>query len=275
MSTESVTISTAANTIDVVGTTGATEPLKTSAVETMPETGKTTPEVELSGKPLPDDVDDPSVLEKHMDKDGNIKMPFAAFKSRIARAKKSELKSVFGTDDRKKILSQKEEYEKLLSEREKKHREELTELERVKEDHRKAVERADALEKQIERDREDRDVQSVETKLTGVAGKLVQEEYVEYALERFRKHMLSSSAEDVAEYEASEEKVAEWFDKWSERHPAMKHGVKEEKPRKVGLTNGAESDLKDSKKAGSVDPKDARTMSKAELRAKYGKLVNY
>ena len=68
-------------------------------------------------KVLPDDAPE-DALEKYMDKDGNITMPFRAFKTRLMRATKADLKKMFGTDDRDAILKQKDEYEQLLTERE-------------------------------------------------------------------------------------------------------------------------------------------------------------
>jgi hypothetical protein len=135
-------------------------------------------------------------------------------------------------------------------------------------DHQKAVEEAAQLKEQIAKHREEAEVEVVERKLASAAGSHVSGEYVEYALDRFRAHLNQISEEEVEAYGSDTAKVAKWFEDWSKRHGAMsKQPQKQEQTtKKVGVTNGADVDMRDKSKTGQQDARPLGSRSKEELK---------
>jgi len=227
------------------GTTPAPVVVPPVAIETKPApvapAVKPAPAAEPATPDVPEDADDDS-LERFTDKDGNIKMPFRAFKSRLARAPKKTLKEIFGTDDREAILAQKAEFEKMVSEKEKTRRAQLDELEREREDRKKAEERATKLERQLAKRDRDEQAAAAARELTDSATKVISSSYAEYALADFKKHINTKSDEEIDAM--SQDDIDKFFTDWVEKRPETKRGgapkSEEKKPvQKVAISNGA------------------------------------
>ena len=229
-------------------------------------------EVELTGKVLPDDADEEH-LEKYADKDGFIRIPFKAFKSRIGRAKKAELQAVFGTADRAAIVAQKEEYEKLVNDREKQRKAQLDELTREKEEKAAAIARAEKLEKALKAQEEKQLIDEATHAVSKLAAKSFADDYVDFAMSRYRKHLRSLTDEETEAL--TEEDSEQWFADEVKRHKAMARPAdKEEKAekvdpkKKVPITNGTGGG--NDRPAKAASGKTIKEMTKEEIKAHYG-----
>jgi hypothetical protein len=232
-----------------------------------------TPEPELSGKVLPEDAEDEAV-EKYVDKDGNVRLPFKAFQTRIRRASKKELKAIFGTDNRDEILKVKTGYEALLTEKEKERVAQLGELEKEREEKKKAVERAEALERAAA-EREERElVVGTEGELTVAASKHFTEDYVDFALEKFKKHLATMDDDDIDSL--TDKEIDAFFGDLAKKRPAMaKTAAAADPDKKVPINNGANVEDKPAPAGGAATAKTARpgqpnTMSKEEIKRGLG-----
>jgi hypothetical protein len=243
---------------------------KVAPVKTAPVVEAADEEVELTGKVLPDDADEDQV-EKYVDKDGKLHIPWKSFKTRIARAKKAELQAVFGTADRAAILAQKEEYEKLVNDREKQRKAQLDELTREKEEKAAAVAKAEKLEKALATRDEKALIDEATQVLAKSAGKAFADDYVDFAMSKYRKHLRTLTDDEIEAL--TEDDSDEWFTAEAKKHKAMARPVDkddkaEDKKKKVGVTNGTGGgNDRPSKAAGE---KTIKEMTKDEIHAKYG-----
>jgi hypothetical protein len=246
-----------------------------AAPPAAPPKDEAPPEPELTGKLMPEDVDDPESLEKFADKDGNIHIPFKAFKTRVTRADKVALKKIFGTDDKAAIIKMKDDYEALVNEKEKQRLAQLSELDREREEKKQALQRADDLEKQLA-DREERQlVGETERELRTVASTHVDAKYTDYAFADYKKHIRKL---DDTEIDAlKDEDIDKWFADWAKERPAMaKEKPAPKDPVKEPLNNGVKDPQgKPPQPPAKVTDKTARpgqpnTMSMTEIRAKHG-----
>lgn len=238
--------------------------IQTPVVPIQPvETAPTAP-----GK-TPGDEDD---LAQFVDKDGNVSLPWKSLQSRINRASKAALKSVFGTDDREAIKQSKAEYEKLLAEREKAHREQMTALEREKSDREKAERRAVKAEKALEAQESAQVIAEANREVTKIAEKFFVDDYSDYATTRFRMHLKSLDDDEVEKL--TQKDVETWFGEFASKHPAMSKKAKPKEVEKPAITNGVDAKNRSSAKSVSEDktarPGQPNSMSKEEIRKKYG-----
>jgi len=230
--------------------------------------------VELSGAVLPDDADDDE-LEKFADDDGYIKFPIKAFKTRINRATKKELKKIFGTDDRDAILKQKDDYEKLVNEREQERRAKLQESERLKEDLKKATDEKEALKREYEAKEEARLAAEGAADVKKIASAHVEEKYAKYAYRDFKKHVRKLSDEEVDKL-AGDDKVAAWFQQWAKENPEMAKkattDTDDKGKKKVGINTGGKDENRPPPPGSGANlagktprPGQPNSMTKAEL----------
>jgi hypothetical protein len=234
---------------------------------------KTTPTPKTEAKVMPDDADD-DTADQYVDDEGMLQIPFKAFKTRIARARKSELKSIFGTDDRNEILKIKTDHEKLVSEREKSRREQQSELEREREDRKKAEERAKKAEETLAAREEAREIERTNGELETVAQQHFSAEYTDYALTKFKAHLRELDEKELDEKypdgKEGKKAIDEWFADLAKKHsklakPAPK-AEPEKKVEKKKLTNGNDgNDRPDGTKATGGE-KAIKDMTKEEIR---------
>lgn len=203
---------------------------------------------------IEDDDDDPDSELKADDK-GNIKLPYKAFKTRITRASKAALKSVFGTDDREQIIKMKEDYEKMLSDRETDRRTKMAAEERAKEDLEKAHKKISDLEARELARQEAADAEREEKRITNIASKYVDAGALDLAHYKFAKHLKKFSKDELNEFD--DERIENWYQKWAAKNPKLAASApKEEK--KVPVNVGASQPVKPSPKGSDTQKTAAR-----------------
>ena len=112
-----------------------------------------------------------------------------ALKSRLARSTATELKKKFGTDDVDKIAADLKELATYREEKEKKRKAELSDLEREREEHEKTKGRATAAEARAREVSELRVFDKEDRRISKVAGKYIDEDYVDEEMNKFAAHL--------------------------------------------------------------------------------------
>lgn len=209
------------------------------------------------------------------DDKGIISLPKKAFMKKVSSMTNKELKRIFGTTDVDQIVEERKELEELRkskSERDSKdeetRRKTLKEEERLKEDNAKLAKANEELKTALSAKDEEVVVDRQQSYLSAVATKVVDEESIDYALSKFRKHIQGMSNHAVEQM--SEKDVRGWFDEWAKEHPRHARAASEEKkePKKVGLTTAKKPESKPlDGKSGQPTQKRPMEMSKNELAA--------
>lgn len=219
----------------------------------------------------PSDEDD----EPQPDDKGIISLPKKAFMKKVSSMTARELKRIFGTSDVDQIVTERKELEDLRkskSERDAKDEETrratLKEEERLKEDNAKLAKANAELKTALDAKDEEVVVDRQQSYLSAVATKVVDEDSVDYALSKFRKHIKGKSNHEVESM--SEKDVKAWFEDFAKEHPKHARAPAEEKkePKKVGLTTAKKPETKPiDGKSGQPTQKRPMEMSKQELSA--------
>lgn len=199
---------------------------------------------EADAATVADDDDDEDSLKKIVDKDGHIRMPYKSFKTRIQRADKASLKKIFGTDDRDAIIKLKNDYEQMLQERENSRRAQMKEDERLREDLKKAEERASAAEKRHEEYQLEQEIDRSDRAVNTKVAKQVKAEYLDDAVSALARHVVKLGAEGAEGF--GEKEIDDWLKEQLEKKPAWSAEAKEPvkvepakvEPTKKPLTTG-------------------------------------
>jgi hypothetical protein len=141
-----------------------------------------------------------------------------------------ELRRIFGTSDLDKIAEERKEAQSLKKAKEaadakadEERRAKLDEETRLKEDLKKKEDRIAELERLNSEKEEGMLADRQEQVLTKIAAKLFEEDYVDVALDRFRRHVRGLSSSKVRAMD--EEDVSTWFRQYAEKHPKIARGA--------------------------------------------------
>jgi len=118
-----------------------------------------------------------------------LELSRSALDSRLRRHTSAELKKRFGTDDPDTIKAKLDKLAQMEADEEKRKQQEMSEVEREKDLRAKAEARAAQAEARARAVAEDRVFEKQDTFLSRVAGKHIDEDYIEAELQRFAKHL--------------------------------------------------------------------------------------
>ncbi len=211
-----------------------------------------------------DDVD--------VDDAGTVSMPFAAFQRRLkhaaSSAAKGMLKDLFGTDNAseiKKLVKQGEEAQQTLD---KSRRQQMSEVEKLKEDNAKLRERAERAESERAAYEEDQLASKGEQHVVRIASKYIADDYVEDAVAVFQRKLAKMSDDDIDEL--TEDDVEEHFKDYAAKKAAMARAKGDRRRVKEPANNGPDPNKKPeaSNKAGASTktprPNQPNSMTKRE-----------
>lgn len=211
-----------------------------------------------------DDVD--------VDEAGTVSMPFAAFQRRLkhaaSSAAKGMLKDLFGTDNAneiKKLVKQGKEAQQTLD---KSRREQMSEVEKLKEDNAKLRERAERAESERAEYEEDQLASKGEQHVVRIASKYIADDYVEDAVAVFQRKLAKMSDDDIDEL--TEDDVEEHFKEYAAKKSAMARAKGDRRKVKEPANNGPDPNKKPeaSNKAGASAktprPNQPNSMTKRE-----------
>lgn len=217
-----------------------------------------------------------------------------AFNARMDRATKAQLRDVAsdlgidvvslkeGSAIRDAIKARFAKLKDLEDKEEERRRKELSEIERHKEDAAREKMRADAAEQRWQAEQMERAHERYDTTFEKVARDLVGEEYQDYAVQRFARHLLNEVGEKkLAEMTTlSDKTVREWLKEFVEKHPKFAKDSGEEKPqvpvKTAPLDNGATPKKPDNQQASghgtgkTARPGQPNSMTKAEITKEFG-----
>lgn len=186
------------------------------------------------GTPKPPEGQQPATQEKKrhsVGADGDIpkdadllEMTPRALKGRLERATRAELKERFGTDDVDQIKKDLDELKEFREAKEKKRQSEMSELEKEKELRLKAEKDRDTAQQAAQQAREDREYDKQDRRITRVAAKHIDPDYVEAELTGFAAHLLENfSKKELRKMgdDALAKEAEEFFKKRVETKPKL------------------------------------------------------
>lgn len=179
-----------------------------------------------------DDVD--------VDDKGSVTMPFSSFQKRLTRAAnqatRTALKDIFGTDDAsqiKKLVKQGKEAQAALD---KTRREQMTEVEKLKEDNERLRARAEEAEGKLSTYEEDQLAEKGEKVVAGIAGKFISGDYIEDAVASYQRHLAKMSNDELDGLGPKD--IEDWFKDYAARKPAMARKPGERRKVQEPASNG-------------------------------------
>lgn len=146
-----------------------------------------------------------------------IQMSPKAFKKRLNRLTTKELKAKFGTDDVDAILEERKELVTLRSEKVAREREAMTELERERTLRQEAEAKATASDARARSEAETRVYEREDSKMTRLAGKYIDEDFVDAELDRFAKHLRETHGRSGVKKLTEKQVVSEAKDFFADR----------------------------------------------------------
>ena len=178
-----------------------------------------------------DDVD--------VDDKGSVTMPFSAFQRRLTRAAnqatRSALKDIFGTDDASQIKKMVKQGKEAQASLDKTRREQMTEVEKLKEDNERLRARAEE-EGKLSTYEEDQLAEKGEKVVAGIAGKFISGDYVEDAVASYQRHLAKLSNDELGQLDAKD--IEEWFKEYASRKPALARKPGERRKVQEPASNG-------------------------------------
>jgi hypothetical protein len=235
----------------------AKEPVKAAPVEVVEEeTAVPTEDKAKLAKAIESMEDEES--EVSADEKGMVKLPFKSFERRVQRAAKAALRSVFGTDDREAILKMKGDYESMLAKQDEDRRSKMDEVARIKEDKDRAENRVKELETLELQRQEAVEAEATEQLVNKISNEHIDPEFQELAHFKFAKMLKRKSEEELAEY--TDEKIADWFQKFSVKNPTYARKVPAPKA-KAPLSVGAVDTKKPNPKGVGIEDTKKSTAS--------------
>lgn len=145
-----------------------------------------------------------------------------ALQSRIARATKKELKERFGTDNVDEIKQKLERADELQAKEEERVRAEMSEKERLEADLAVERRRAEAAELRLQKVEDAREYETMYKKVSSVAGKYVDPEYQDQAIELLQRDMRSNWRNaDFDDEKGAYKRMDEFFKGLIERKPKL------------------------------------------------------
>lgn len=255
----------------------APKPGAKPATELAPKKDPATPSAEAGPKRAKVGGDDDEVP----DDAELIELSPSALKKRIARASTTEQKALFarlGVDNADQLEKKVAKWQKLETEAEERARAEMSERERLETDLRKEQGLRAAAEQSVRAARIERVVDKEESRLTRMAERFVDPDYVDVVLPKLAKHLKSEYTDD--QLKALKDKDLEkWFKEEIERRPKLARDGGEEPRKVVPLSNGARpadrpSATQTQSGAGSAKtfkPGQANSMSTHEAKAEAAK----
>jgi hypothetical protein len=198
-----------------------------------------------------------------------------AFKQRLSRHTKGELKARFGSDDFDDIKKRLDRAAELETAEEARNREAMSDRERLEADLAKANARADDNERRYLKSVEDRVVDKEEQRIIKLAEEYIDPDYVDVLLPKLAKH-LKSNYTDAELKKVKNKDISKWFQDQIAAKPKLAKDFErpiEKKVVKQPHTNGARTEKKPSKESGSsqqtnFSPNAPNAMSRAEAKKK-------
>jgi hypothetical protein len=184
--------------------------------------GKTAPAPDAATKGKKDDDKTPITGdddEPHPDEEGIIKMPLTSFQRRLARATRSELKRLFGTDSVHDIVAMKQELDKRRNDDEEARKKSLAEIDRIKEDHAKEKTRAEKAEARAADLEEQQLAEQEDTRIRGIAVEHVKGRYYRVAANDLREHLIEEFKDDFSK--VTEKYLSNWFKQYAKDNPEL------------------------------------------------------
>lgn len=198
-----------------------------------------------------------------------------ALQGRLGRYNKKQLKDHFGTSNVDEIKAQLAEHKELKAKQEEARREKLDSEAKLKEDVEKERKRAETAETRAREVEDAHVVDKQQTRIEKSATAHIDEDLVDDAVERFRKHILSLSPKQVKKF--TSEDVGAWFEKLAKDKPKFAKGGApvadpEADKKKQPITNGGGGARRPPPISADGQKKTARpgqpnSMTKAELKA--------
>jgi hypothetical protein len=216
-----------------------------------------------------------------------LQLSRSAFKSRLERFSKKELRAHFGSDNIDEIKGKLAKFSEYETKAEEERRKTLSEQDRLKEDIDKATKRAEAAEQRAQQLEETHQFEQEETKMSRLAERFIDPDYIDAELSAFAKHLRKTYTKEQAE-KLTEKDFEEYWTKRVEAKPKLAKDYEEkikkaagdgktpETPPKPPLTNGAAPNKPGSAApSGGAQPKTyspsgPNAMSTAEARQKAG-----
>ncbi len=148
----------------------------------------------------------------------------ARIDDQASRKVAKQLKAIFGTDDPAEIerlraeqSAQTEELARLRNEAEARKREQMTEVDQLREDLLKVTTERDTLKAQLEELKKNELAAKQNEKLMQIGSKFIKPNRIKHALHDFREHILSLRADDRKRF--NEKLTENWFKKYSIDNP--------------------------------------------------------
>jgi hypothetical protein len=195
-----------------------------------------------------------------------------ALKKRLERSKNSELKKMFGTDDRDQIKTIIEEHKQLKSQSEEQRRAQLSESEKLKEDHAKIALERDQWRTKYERVEANREYAKTHREVRSLAAKHIDPRMLPYAEAEFAS-FLKKTMDPKQMNRLQPKDIVNFFAKLAQKNPRLARAKPTEQPKpKVLISNGANPNTKPGNKVNPQSEKTARpghpnSKTKAELRS--------
>lgn len=214
-----------------------------------------------------------------------LEMTPKALSSKVARSTRKQLKELFGTDDQEQIKKILAEHKTLTDKAEADRVAQLTKEQQLEDARKKAESRALAAENRARQVEETRIFEKQDSRISRIAGKIIDEDHVEVELVKFAKHLtetfkpkeLDKMSDKQLEKEATtffnervktKPKIARDYEE--KKREELKAELKGEKP-KAKVTNGAGGDPPEGKEKpsgeqvvpGKLPPKEFKAWKRA------------
>lgn len=147
-----------------------------------------------------------------------LEMSPVAFKKRLERSKRSELKSLFGTDNVEEIQKIRSEYAELKKAHEDKRLADMSEVERLKEQLARTEEARSKFEQHVQQMEQDRVIAAADQKVMGMATRHIHPRYMRQEVERLKYFIRGLSEEEMKDEDAV---LEEWFKSFIAEVPWM------------------------------------------------------
>lgn len=167
-----------------------------------------------------------------------IEMSPRAFRARLERFTKKQLREQFGTDDPTAIKAQQEELARYRQEREQHRIAQMSETERLKEELTRERGMREAAEQQFQHAEDSRVIDDVQRKVNDFANRYMDADYHEVELPRLKKFIMGCSEADL---ENPDEVIEEWFKRRIEAKPKLgrDYGTSGDQGASLGTAQGA------------------------------------
>lgn len=177
--------------------------------------------------------------EYDVDEKGFVKIPATAFKKRLNRYTKSQLREAFGTDNVDELKEKLTEHGKLKAKSEEERRKQLAKEEQLAEDLRKEKTAREKAEQTATRYREEREYQEAESDVQRLAKKYVDPDYIDYVVFKLGSHIRDLDVDEANRLKETD--LEKWLKGFAEDHPKYSKGTKDERKAEIKkpLTHGA------------------------------------